>query len=176
MVELMVSTTLAGFLMLAVITAFLFMGRSGANLQNYTEMETQARRAIETFAEDVRMAKNATWNSADSVTLSVVTALGTSKSYTYTYDSSAGTFTRSDGTTSRKLISGIVAGTFTYSAYKINTSAIDLSDSSTLATASTLTKQIQISLRTIRSKNTVTDATNAVISARFILRNKNVTA
>ena len=176
MVELMVSATLAGFLMLAVLTAFLFMGRSGTNLQNYTEMETQARRAIETFAEDVRMSNGATWNSANSVTLSVVTVTGVSQSYTYAYDPSAGTFSRFDGTTTRKLISGIVAGSFTYSAYKINTVAIDLSDSSTLATASTLTKQIQISLRTIRTNKTVTDATNAVISARFILRNKHVTA
>lgn len=176
MVELMVSATIASFLMLAVITGFLFLGRSGANLQNYTEMEIQARRAIETFAEDVRMAKDATWNSSSSVTLTVVTAVGATKTYTYAYNSSTGIFSRNDGTSTRNLISGIVAGTFTFSAYKINTASIDLSDSSTLATASSLTKQIQISLRTVRSKRTVTDATNAVISARFILRNKKVTA
>jgi len=174
MIELMISATLGSFLLLAVLTAFLFMGRSGANMQNYTEMEVQARRAIETFAEDVRMAKDATWNTAQSLTLTVVTSSGTTATRTYTYDSTAGTFTRVAGTDTRKLITGI--STFSFTAYKINTDTIDLSDSTTLAAASSLTKQVQISLRTIRSTRTVTDATNSVISARFILRNKKVTA
>jgi prepilin-type N-terminal cleavage/methylation domain-containing protein len=174
MVELMISATLGSFLLLAVVTSFLFMGRSGSNMQNYVEMEVQARRAIETFAEDVRMAKDATWNTSKSLTLTVVTSTGTTATRTYTYDSAAGTFSRVAGTTTQRLITGI--STFSFTAYKINTATIDLSDSTTLASASSLTKQVQISLRTIRSTRTVTDATNSVISARFILRNKKVTA
>jgi len=175
LVEVMISATLASFLLLAVLTAFLFLGRTGANMQNYTEMEVQARRAIETFAEDVRMAKDATWNSPTSLTLTVVTSSGATATYTYAYSSTTGKLTRQTATTTTTLVSGITS--FSFTAYKINTAPITLtSDSTVLAAASTLTKQVQISLRAIRSTRTVTDATNSVISARFILRNKNVTA
>lgn len=174
LVEMMVAATLGSFLLLAVLTSFLFLGRTGANMQNYTEMEVQARRTIETFAEDVRMAKDATWNSATSLTLTVVNSSGTTASRTYTYNSSTGTFTRLAGTTTTTLLTGI--STFSFTAYKINTDTIDLTNSATLASASSLTKQIQISLRAIRTTRTVSDATNSVISARFILRNKKVTA
>lgn len=175
--ELMITATLGSIIMLAVLTSFLFLGRSGANLQNYAEMEAQARRAIETFALDVRMAKNATWNSTRSVTLAAVTSGGSTESYTYAYDADKGIFTRTEGGVTTTLISGISPGSFNFTAYKINTAKITLSDdASALSVASGLTKQIQISLRTTRSTRTVTDATNAVISARFILRNKSVTA
>lgn len=170
----MVSTALASFLLMAVLTSFLFLGRTGANMQSYIDMETQARRAIETFAQDVRMAKDATWNSQDSLTLTVVTSSGTTETRTYLYNSTAGTFTRTAGSDTRTLLTGI--SSFSFTAYKINTDTIALNDSSTLATASMLTKQVQISLRAVRSNQTVVDATNSVISARFILRNKRVTA
>jgi len=174
LVELMISAALSGFLLLAVLTSFLFLGRTGANMQNYTDMEIQARRAIETFAEDVRMAKDATWNSNTSLTLTVVTSSGTTDTRTYNYDATAGTFSRTAGTSTRTLVTGIA--TFSFTAYKINTATIDLTDSSILSTAGGLTKQIQISLRAVRNTRTVADATNSVISARFILRNKRVTA
>ena len=44
------------------------------------------------------------------------------------------------------------------------------------STASSSTKQLQISLEASRSNTTVVAATNTVLSARFILRNKIVTA
>jgi type II secretory pathway pseudopilin PulG len=176
LVEVMVSAGLAGFLLLAVMTGFLFIGRTGANMQNYVEMEAQARRAIERFAEDVRMAQEVTWNSPTSLTLTVPTTSGSTTTYAYAYDASTGAFNRTADGATTSLITGIASGSFVFTAYKINTSSINLTDSSTLAAASALTKQIQISLRTIRSTRTVTDATNAVISARFILRNKKATA
>ncbi len=176
LVEVMVSAGIAGFLLLAVMTGFLFIGRTGANMQNYIEMEAQARRAIERFAEDVRMAQEVTWNSPTSLTLTVPTTSGSTTTYAYAYDASTGAFNRTADGATTSLITGIASGSFVFTAYKINTSSINLTDGSTLAAASALTKQIQISLRTIRSTRTVTDATNAVISARFILRNKRATA
>lgn len=175
LVEVMISAALASFLLVAVLTSFLFLGRTGANMQNYTEMEVQARRAIETFAEDVRMAKDATWNSPNSLTLTVVTSSGTTATYTYAYSSTTGQLTRQTATTTTTLVSGITS--FSFTAYKINTNQITLTtDSAVLAAASSMTKQVQISLRAVRKTQTVTDATNSVISARFILRNKQVTA
>jgi hypothetical protein len=41
------------------------------NVQNYNDMESQSRRALELFAQDTRQASSLTWNSAASVTLVV---------------------------------------------------------------------------------------------------------
>jgi hypothetical protein len=169
----MISATLGALLLAAVFAAFLFMGRSGANLQNYADMEAQGRRAIETFAQDVRMAKNAEWKSARSLTLTVITSAGADQERTYTYDPVASTFTRITPTGTTILLTGI--SEFVFTAYQIDTTAIDLTTTA-LADASKVTKQVQISLSTVRSTRTVADATNSVISARFILRNKRVTA
>jgi prepilin-type N-terminal cleavage/methylation domain-containing protein len=136
LVEVMISAGLGAFLLAAVLSTFLFMGRSGTNLQNYSDMEGQARQALEAFAEDVRQASAITWNSNVSMTLTVNSA-----SVVYEYDSSAKTFSSSDRTT-----------------------------------ANSSTKQVQISLEASRTNTTVVAATNTVLSARFILRNKVVTA
>src|SRR3954465_12895830 len=71
LVEVMVASTLASFVLAAVLSTFLFMGRSGANLRNYSDMESQARRSLEAFAEDVRQASAITWNTSTDITLAV---------------------------------------------------------------------------------------------------------
>lgn len=172
LVEVMVSAALGGILLIAVLTSFLFLGRSGANMQNYAEMESQARRAIERFGQEVRMAKDAKWISSNSLELTVVTSSGDEKTYIYTYDPAKRTFDRQHGSVTTTLLSGI--SEFVFTAYQINTTSLDLNNPDTLADASAVTKQIQISLSTVRSNRTVADATNTVISARFILRNKRV--
>ena len=79
-----------------------------------------------------------------------------------------------NGTTTT-LLSGIT--TFSFLAYSITGTAItDYSTSTALTTANGLTKQIQISLSASRSTTTVTTASNIVLSARYVMRNKHVTA
>lgn len=170
LVEVLVSVGLSGMVMTAVLGSFLFLGRSGANISNYSEMEDQARNALEYFAEDTRQASAVTWHSATSVTLLVNTT-----PVTYTYDASATTFTRQIGTGSpTTLLSGITE--FSFKAYTITTVPIvDFSTAAARTSANRETKQIQISLTARRKDSTVVAATNTVLSARFILRNKRVT-
>ena len=152
LVELMIGATLSSFVLLAILTTFLFMGRSGANLRNYSDMESQARRSLEIFAEDARQASAI-------------------------YDSSTRLFSRQVGTaTAQVLISGVRAGTFAFKAYNVAGSEMVLVSAANLTAASSSTKQIQISLEASRTTTTVTSATNLVLSARYILRNKIVTA
>jgi len=169
LVEVMISATLGSFVLLAVLTTFLFLGRSGANLMNYSDMETQARKALELFAEDTRQASDVYWNSADSVRLTV-----NGSSITYAY--SGGVFTRSTGfANSTTLLNGIT--TFSFLAYTISGTAIsDFSTAAARLSANGKTKQVQISLSAARTSQTVTTATNIVLSARYVLRNKAVTA
>lgn len=167
----MISAGLGAFLLAGVLSTFLFMGRSGANLQNYSDMESQARKALEIFAEDVRQAGSITWNSNVSITLTVNAA-----AVVYEYDSSTSTFYRRVAGGTRALITGITANTFAFKAYNVNGTEMPLTTAGELTTASSSTKQLQISLEASRRSTTVVAATNTVLSARFILRNKIVTA
>lgn len=165
LVEVLISSSLAAFILTGVMTCFLFLGRSGANIQNYNDMEGQARRGLEQFAQDVRQASSITWNSSSSVTLVV-----DSTNVTWSYAS--GQLARQSGSTAaRTMISGITS--FTYKAYSITGTEVSLSD---LTNAGKTTKQLQISLEASRTSQTVARATNLVLSARYILRNKRVTA
>lgn len=177
LVEVMVSAFIGAWILAAVLSTFLFMGRSGANVQNYNDMEVQARNALEYFAEDTRQASGVVWNSAVSVQLTVGTNY-----VTYTYDSTARNFTRytatvaapGTNTSTRVLVTGIT--NFAFSAYNIAGTSLAIDTAANRTSANGTTKQLQISLEAARTNTTVVAATNTVLSARFILRNKRVTA
>jgi hypothetical protein len=172
----MIGATISSFVLAAVLTTFLFMGRSGANVQNYNDMEVQARNALESFAEDTRQASGVVWNSTTSVSLTVGT-----NTITYSYDSTTKKFSRlvvvtatSTTTSNRVIVTGITS--FAFSAYNISAISVPISTAAERTAANGTTKQLQISLEAARSNTTVVAATNTVLSARFILRNKKVTA
>ena len=169
LVEVLIGATLGSFVLLGVLSTFLFLGRSGANLRNYSDMETQARKALELFAEDTRQASAVTWTSATSVTLVVNTV-------PVTYSYSSNTFTRTlGGLPTTTLLTGVT--NFSFLAYTITGTQIsDYSTAAARTIANGLTKQIQISLSASRTTQTVAAATNIVLSARYVLRNKRVTA
>lgn len=170
LVEVLISSSLAAFILTAVLSSFLFLGRSGANIQNYSDMESQSRRGLEQFAEDVRQASAITWTSTTDVTLTVDAA-----TVRWVYDASSATLYRRTATSTRAMITGITS--FTYKAYTISgTEITDFSSASALSTAGQITKQLQISLEAARTSTTAARATNLVLSARYILRNKTVTA
>jgi len=169
LVELMVSSGMASIVLAAILSAALFIARSSINLADYSDMETQTRNAMETFAQDVRMSGGLSWDSANSLTLRLGTATG--PAVTYVHDPVARTFSRVVGRTTDVLITQISA--FSFTAYNITTAAVPLSD---LTAAAAVTKQVQISLETERRRSTLALTTNKVISARFVLRNKSVTA
>lgn len=174
LVEVMIGASLSGFVLLGVLSTFLFLGRSGANMNNYNDMENQARKALELFAEDTRQASSVFWGSGTSLTLTV-----SSRPITYAYDATTRQFARTvmiSGTArTTVLVTGITQ--FSFLAYTITGAAItDFSTSAARLTANRTTKQVQLSLSAARTASTVTDATNVVLSARYVLRNRRVTA
>lgn len=177
LVEVIIGSTLSSFILAAVLSTFVFMARSGVNLTNYSDMESQARKALEIFAEDVRQASAINWTSSTNVTLSVNSA-----SIVYYFDSSDSQnlkFFRRTSTGSTALITKITAGTFSFTAYNVNGTPLPLVTSANLTAATTSTKQLQISLEASRSNGEdarQVKASNLVLSARYILRNKIVTA
>ncbi len=170
LVEVLIGATLGTLILAGVLTTFLFLGRSGMNVQNYNDMESQARKSLELFAEDVRQASAISWSSSTTVTLTVNTA-----PVIYTYESSSSTFFRRDATGTRSLVTGVTS--FTFKAYTITGAEItDFSTATARNSASKNTKQLQLTLEAARSGTTLATATNTVLSARFILRNKVITA
>lgn len=168
--EIMIGASISCFILAGVLSSFLFLGRSGANVQNYNDMEAQARQALEVFAQDTRQASSITWTSNTDVTMLV-----DSIAIRYYYDKSSRSFIRVNTNTSvtRKLVTGIVL--FEFKAYGITGASLPLTTATELTSASKSTKQLQISLESTRNSKTVARASNTVLSARFILRNKRVT-
>lgn len=170
--EVMIAATLGTMVMAGVMSTFLMLGRSGANISNYSMMETQSRRALEEFSQDLRMASNVTWNSNTSITLTVPNNYTTTSfQVTYAYDSStsgatAQSFYRMPGDASATnpktvLIRNVVA--MSYARFnRLNGTA----------TSNQTTKRIQLSMTARTTTRTVANASNIILSASYILRNK----
>jgi prepilin-type N-terminal cleavage/methylation domain-containing protein len=175
LVELIVASGISSFVMVGVLSSFVLIGQNSYNAANYSIMESEARRALEMFTQEARMADNLTWNNANSVTLSVVEASG-STLVTYAYDSgttgsTAKCFYRKTGadtSTATPLVLLRNVSDFAFRRYKV------INGTDYTAVNDLETKQLQIALRTVRTGVTTVKATNAVLSARVVLRNKPV--
>jgi Tfp pilus assembly protein PilW len=175
LVEIVVATSMSGVLMTGILSSFVLLGQTSYNAANYSIMEAESRRALETFTQEARMADRITWTDEHTVTLSVATASG-SILVTYAYDAGEGTPTA--GAFYRKVGAAGVAGPtrilvrnvteFSFGRYKV-INGEDFSASNDLET-----KQLQITLRTVRTGITTVNTTNTVLSARVVLRNKHV--
>jgi Tfp pilus assembly protein PilW len=172
LVELMVAASIGSFVMLGVLTTFLMLGRSGVSLSNYTTMDAQTRRALEEFAQDVRMASGITWNSATSVTLTVPSNYtSTSNLVTYAWDTTSGSatyhyFYRSPGNAS----AGNAKTTYIANVSEFTYYRYDRLNAATTTDAAT--KRLQINMKVTMARNTIVNDTDTTISASFILRNK----
>lgn len=175
----MIAATISTFVLAGVLSAFLLIGRTGFLASSYSELESQTRRALEYFGADARKAADVSWNSPQSITLSVVTASNATVAVTYAYDSTVGSdtygcFYRQLGDTTstlpRLVLVRNVASDFAFQRFKLEQA--DGSDNP--ATSNLETKQLQITLRAARSGVTTVAANQSAISARYILRNKRV--
>ena len=172
LLEVIISSSLGAFILAGVLSSFLMLGRSGANVANYSVMESQARRALEEFSQDVRMAKVVVWNSSTSITLTVPNNYtATSGVVTYAYNSTLKRFYRMPGDATatintndplyRTLIGNITD--FNYSRFdRLNIPA----------TLDTTTKRIQLYMKASTTTRTAATASNIILSSSYILRNK----
>lgn len=168
LVEVMIGASLGTMILAGVMSTFLMLGRSGTNVANYSSMETESRRALEEFSQDLRMASAITWNSPQSITLTVPNNYAlTLGLVTYSYDSDAKFFSRSPSDsnsatgTSRVLIRKVQVFEYTRFDRMNNPTSADLT-----------TKRIQLSMTARANSTTVTGASNIILSASYILRNK----
>lgn len=199
LVEVMVCGSLGCIIMLAVCSTFYFLSRSGTILFNYVGMETEARRGLEKFSEDTRMGSGvttttATWPYRVAITIPhKVPTDGTtdtnSDTVTYWWDNTSGSSTyhcilRQEVDTSVSSASPQTSTTTTTTiVHNVQTFQFDRwqsggatgvqasSDANTDQLQLHLTLNVQGSQFGVHS-TAVVAATNLVISARYLLRNK----
>jgi len=172
LVEVIIGATLGTLVLAGVLSAFLMLGRSGTSIVGYMTTDTQTRRGIEELSQDLRMARNFTWNSSTSITLTVPdNYLSTSNRVTYAWDNATGSptlrcFYRMPGdagatNTRTVLIRNITS--FSYSRYdRLNAAA----------TTNVATKRVQMSITMTTSAQTAAARSDTVVTASFVLRNK----
>ena len=177
LVEVIIAATLGSILMAGVLSSVLMIARSGYLLNNYIDMEREARTALETIAVDARITEKISWHRASETSpltgITLTPPSGDLKAVRYDYNSADGTLVRTEAGKSRVVVSGIQS--LTFSAYKYaDATGIEMINPASTATASLngVTKMMQISLSSLRSRSTLVDATNNVVSARYVLRNK----
>jgi len=173
----MIASTLSAFVLAAVMSTFVFLGRTGFRTGALSELETEVRRGLETFAEEARLARDVRWNSAQSVTLTLPSG-SPATLVTYAYDSDARSATYrafyrvvgdASSTQPRTALIRNLASDFTFKRYKLETAAGD-----NTAANDTETKQLQIVLQAERTSGAIASTSQSITSARYILRNKRV--
>ncbi len=175
----MVSASLATLVLAGVMSAFLFIGRTGFNAGNYSEMEAQTRRALDRFATDARRATAVQWHSSRQLTFTLPTAGTGTTRVTYAYDprsvgATARSFYRYAGDAAsaapREVLVRGVDSDFAFQRFKLEQNGVTAN-----AAANDLeTKLIQVNLRPLRSGVTVVASSQPTLSARYLLRNKRV--
>jgi hypothetical protein len=171
----MIASALSAFVLAAVLSTFVFAGRTGLRASAASELESEVRRGLETFAQDARRAVDLRWHSAQSVTFT----LPGGARVTYAYDAERGSpthraFVRFDGDPGsaaprRALVRG-VAPDLAFRRYKVAQEGV----ADNAAANDRETKQIQVVLRAERTPGSTAGASQSVASARHVLRNKRV--
>ncbi|HEX2852095.1 MAG TPA: prepilin-type N-terminal cleavage/methylation domain-containing protein [Opitutaceae bacterium] len=180
LVEAMISVALSGMVLAAVLSAFLMIGRTSFNSTSYSQIEAETRRALETFGQDARVARDIRWHDNQTVTLTLpAAAAGTTTPVSYAYDGVAGSPTyqcfyrvaSDDPAANPRTVLVRDVTELAFNRFKLeqpgvvaNTAANDLE-----------TKQLQLTLRSVRRGATTVAASQAALSASYILRNKRVT-
>jgi Tfp pilus assembly protein PilW len=173
LVEVLIAATLTTFVLAGVLSAFVFMSRTGLRSSGYSEMEAEVRRGLDTFARDTRSATDVRWQSAQSLTLTV-----NGSPVTYAYDNTPGSATyqafyrvAGDATTGpRTVLVRSVGPDFAFRRYKLSQTGV----TDNTAQNDSETKLLQVTLRATRTSVATTGATQSAISARYLLRNKRV--
>jgi type II secretory pathway component PulJ len=92
LVEVLIGSTLAALVMAAVLTSFVFLGRSLTRLANYQTLEAKSRQALGYLRADLALAREV--KSGSTPTASSLTLVLPAGEVTYTYDSAAGNLHR----------------------------------------------------------------------------------
>ncbi|MGJ8650111.1 MAG: PilW family protein [Opitutaceae bacterium] len=174
-VELIVAMTISAFVMTSMVATFIVFAAGSESVAGYTEMSQQSRKALELFARDMRAAADVTTaTESDLVVVYPQTSYYDAITVQYTFDKTVGIFSRIeralDGTLTSNdtVLDGVEQFTFDY--YDPLGGALEYSQASLLLSI----KSVRIDAEMLRNVSD-NDATDYIISARFMMRNRPVT-
>jgi prepilin-type N-terminal cleavage/methylation domain-containing protein len=176
LVEVLIGTTLAALVMAAVLSSFVFLGRSLGRLANYQTLEAKGREALTYLRGDFAQAqavKNGT--TPDATTVTLVLPGG---EVTYTYDSTALSLHRQANFGANRdfyLLQNDYCSctTFTFG-YYTTTDGTPTSQATPGLNVPYSIKQIQVRfiLQTPGTASPATRVSHEIVSSRFLVRNK----
>lgn len=169
--EVLIATTLSGFILAGVLSTFLLLGRTGLNASAYAEMSSRLRVAIERFDRDVRLASDVRWENDRRLTL--VLPAGSGPEISYAFEPAAdpaapGIFVRQAAGSPAETLVRDISPDFAFRYYRVPASY----GADTPASNPLETRQIEVRLRAVRPDARVPSASQLALSARCVLRNK----
>jgi len=181
-VELLVGVSLALMIMTAVLTTYVSLGRNftrslGLSSANQPNLESQARRTLAYFTQDVRMASALSGTPTSSSLILVMPTSSGSTTVTYTYDSTADTITRTpSGGTALILHSSVLSCYFRYYDGSGNPYDSGSSPYTTVTTYSVGIKQVSVTFTAQAGSSTNGTLTQVYQndSPRLLIRNKSL--
>ncbi len=164
LVEMMIAVALAGLVLAGAATTLNVWARSSMSLGNYADMSGNSRRALDIFSYDVRMANNVSVSGSTTFTLAAYNAGSGNSMVTYSFDADANTLTRNYDGVSSIVLNDVEKFGFSY---------LDLNRAATTDALSVKVVQIEaVLLKRVLNLND----TDEIISARFMLRNRQVSS
>lgn len=173
--EVVMTLTLSGLILGSMISTFITFAIGAYSIGAYSEMSQDSRIVLEQFARDMRAAEDVTVAEADKITVVFPDAsIHDGSSVTYEFDKDLKLFFRIENDKSGKEVAnksyleGLEFFSFSYfdplgNPLSLNTQSILLS-----------VKSVQIDAEMLRDISRA-EATDYIISARFMMRNRPVT-
>ena len=113
LVEIMVATGLLAVVLLAVLSAYLFVARNLTRLVSSQQQEVESRRTLRTFTQDVSAAIQLSTATTSQLVLTKPTGTGTT-SVTYTYSPGDGRLVRTEASATKTMLTGLTSFTLSY--------------------------------------------------------------
>ena len=163
LIEVLVSLALLSLIISVGLTALTFISQSSTSLTNYSIMSRQSRFALEEFARDIRMGYRVNDANIYKLDFDIYGKAGTTSNIVYTYYPNEDKLLRSeDGGPDEEILDDLTNFQFNfYNLRKVST------------TAPISIKEVQIE-GLMKKNSLVLTNTNYIISARFMMRNREV--
>ncbi len=175
LVELMVAAGISGFILAGLLATNLHLAKSGVRLANYSEMGAQARRALEQFGNEARLASNMVLNGTGDITLSIPDLNGVVSQVTYAWTADTLALFRVAGASSAVTTgrSVLVRGIPTPSGGGTGVLFERFDRAGAACTTDAATKFLRVSF-TLSRTTAVMARSSQTATAMFVLRNKAV--
>lgn len=160
--ELLVGMSISGVIFAGILAAYTFLGRNLTRLVNSQHLEAATRRTFYVFNQDASAATQVT-TATDTQVVLVIPSGASTKTVTYSYNSTFGTLTRTDATGSTTLLSNLTKFDLNY-----------FNKAGNAITSSTVSvKEIELTFSSaLGTSASGTQSQYTAVSPRLILRNK----